>query len=466
MFKKTISRREMLKLTGMAVAGTILASCAPQTTAQPQPTSTTASAAQATATPVAKAASGEVVVLWQPSEFKTDYVTQFQTDHPSITITSVDSSDITKFFAMIAAGTPPDIVRCQAPDIPGYLARNLLKDLTPYFAASTALKADDMMPANDYYKAKSPLEIGSGNIYGMCKDFSPDFTVFAANKPFADAGVPMPDPTKALSYADIADLAAKVTKKEGDRISMWGYGYESGWIDRIWMNNLAELNQSLFSSDYKAIVLSSNPEVVKILKYYYDLAQQNLTANPLNPSPNGWNGTDFTAGILGMMQYGFWYTGDILSNNDTLQSQAVMLPGPTWAGVPRDPTMTATGGVIEADAKNPDAAWLVYEYFMSGQPAIDRAQSGWGVPALKSLMNQIPQQNDFQKQCYQVLQSELNLNTPPLQFNPYLGGADVETSWAKFLEQALRGTITFDAMVTNIETEVNGLIADNVTKIG
>ena len=454
----------MLKLTGTVLAGTILASCgAPAATTQP--TATTGAVVQTTNTPAPKKASGEVVVFHQPSEFSQDQINAFQTANPDITVTLVDSADNTKLYAMIAANTPPDLVRVQAPDIPGYLARKMLKDLTPYFTASAVLKLDDLQPANDYYKAKSPFEIGSGPIYGMCKDFSPDFTVFAAKQPFQDAGVAVPDPATALTYADMATMAQKVAKKDGERITMWGYGYDDAWIDRIWMNNLAETNQSLYSDDFTKMVLSSNADAVKMAKFYFDLAQQNLTPNPLNPSPNGWDGGDFTAGILGLMQYGFWYTGWILSNNSVLNSAAVMLPGPTWAGVRRDPTMTATGMVMEADAKNPDAAWVVFEYYNAGQPALDRAKSGWGVPALKSLIDLIPQENDFQKQCFTLLQGELALNTPPLKFNPYLAGADVSTSWKKFLEQGLRGTISFDDMVKNIESEINTLITDNKAKI-
>ncbi len=337
-------------------------------------------------------------------------------------------------------------------------------DLTPYFEASSVLRLDDLMPANNYYKAESPMKIGSGKIYGMCKDFSPDFTVFAYKKAFEDAGASVPDPAKPPTYAELAELAKKVAKKEGDRVLMWGYGYDDAWIDRIWMNCLAELGQSLYSEDFTKVIIGGNEETLKLAQYYFDLAKENLTVNPINPSPNGWAGGDFTAGLLAMMQYGFWYSA--MAETDTTQGQVVMLPGPTWAGQRRDPTMTATGMVMSAASKNPDAAWVVFEWFNGGQPALDRAASGWGVPALKSMLKLVPQETDFQKQCFQILEGELALETPPLQFNPYLGETEFSNSWKMHLEQALRENITFDQMITNIEGDINTAIADNKAIIG
>ena len=458
MTTKKLSRRDFLRLSSVAAAGSVLASCAkapPAPTEGPPPTSAGPTAAPPTAKPV----SGNVVVFHDVKEFTEEMIAQFESEHPGITIEFVNREEPARLNAMIAAGTPPDLIRVQAPSIPGYLARGLLKDLTPYFEASSVLRLDDLMPANNYYKAESPTKIGTGKIYGMCKDFSPDFTVFAYKKAFEDAGVSAPDPAKPLTYTELAELAKKVAKKEGDRVLMWGYGYEDGWIDRIWMNCLAELGQSLYADDFTKVIIGDNEQTRKLAQYYFDLAKENLSVSPVNPSPNGWAGGDFTAGLLAMMQYGFWYSA--MAETDTTRGQVTMLPAPTWAGQRRDPTMTATGMVMAAESKNPDAAWVVFEWFNGGQPALDRAASGWGVPALKSMLKLVPQETDFQKQCFQILQGELDLETPPLQFNPYLGETEFTNSWKTHLEPALRGEITFDQMINNIEGDINTAIAEN-----
>ncbi|MCK7507913.1 MAG: extracellular solute-binding protein [Desulfobacterales bacterium] len=95
------------------------------------------------------------MMMYSRGEFSEDEQKAFESENAGITVEFVDSMDITRFYAMYAAGSPPDLMRVQAPSIPKFLARKLLFDLTPYFQASQLLKMDDLMPANDYYKAGS-----------------------------------------------------------------------------------------------------------------------------------------------------------------------------------------------------------------------------------------------------------------------------------------------------------------------
>jgi len=445
----------MLKLSGALAASGLLAACVPATPVQPAeaPTAPAPTKAPEAAT---------VVIMHLRHELTEDQENQFEADNPGVLIEFLQE-DPTRFFAMYAAGNPPDLLRTQAPAIPQYLARNMLRDLTPYFETSQVLKPDDLAPANNYYKANSPLDIGQGKIYGMCKDWSPDFTLYAYKKAFADAAIDVPDDTKPLTYDEIFQLARKLTKFEGERVVMWGYGYADWWVDRIWMNMLAELNQSLYAEDFTKINLAGNEEARKAAKYYFDLAKENLVANPLNPSPS-WNGEDFTKGTLALLQYGYWYSA--MAESDVTREQVVMLPAPTWAGVRRDPTMTATGMVMANVTKVPDAAWKVFEWYNGREPAIDRAKSGWGVPALKSMYDLMPTQTPFQQQVQRVLHEEFKYTEFTLQFNPYIGASTVFDSWAKNLDQALRDQITFDQLLENVEAEVNTAIKEGLERIG
>ena len=463
---KKLSRRDVLKLSGTLFGGAILAGCATPTA---EPTEAPVKATEApvadvpTAEPVAKPIEGNVVVMHFLHEFTEDIVNAYQESHPGVTVEVVDGSDATRFYAMYAAGAPPDVYRLQAPSIPGMLARKLLFDLTPYFEASELIDVADLAPANNYYKANSPLEIGSGKIYGMVKDFSPDTTIFANKTLFEAAGLPAPDDTKAMTYQEVMDASKALTVFDGERMVQYGYGYGGGWVDRFWMNILGETDQSLYTSDYSKMVLTTNDDTKAIVKWFYDMAAEKLTPSPKNPSPGGWFGNDFLSNAAAMAQYGFWYSAMALS--DANRDGAMMLPGPTWTGTRRDPTVTATGAIVTSATQNPDAAWSVYEYYHAGQPSIDRAGSGWGVPALKSQWALIPQETDFQKQAYKVLEGELALDTTPLQFNPFIGESVVSTLWSTNLDLALGGTITFDDMLAAIEKETNVAISEGIERI-
>jgi multiple sugar transport system substrate-binding protein len=468
---RKLSRRDLLKLSGPLVGGALLASCAPAATATQspatempaEPTAAPATEAPVTEAPVAGPVSGHVVVMHHLGEFTEDHVAAFQAANPDITLEVVDGMDPTRFFAMYAAGTPPDLYRLQAPSIPGLLARKLLFDLTPYFESSQLIDIPDLAPANDYYKAESPLEIGTGKIYGMCKDFSPDCTIFANTAHFEKAGLPAPDDTKPMTYTEIMDAAKKLTVFDGERMVQYGYGYDAAWIDRFWMNILAELGVSLYEAGYEKMNLTGSEDAKAVVKWFYDLAVEKVTPSPKNPSPAGWFGDDFVGGVASMAQYGFWFSA--MAVGDANKDAVMMLPGPTWAGERRDPTVTATGAIVTSDTQVPDAAWKVFEWYHADQPSIERAGSGWGVPALRSQWSLIPQETDFQKQAYKLLQGELELNTPPLQFNPFIGETVVSNAWNLYLDQALSGTITFDEMLTNIENDTNTAIKEGMDRI-
>ena len=478
-----LSRRQALKVAATLLVGSALAACGAAPTATPvpptKPPAAPAAAAEPTKAPAAvppppptntpvpaptKApASGKVVIMHKRAELSEAEQAQFEKANPTIKMELIEiPGDNTRFYAMYAAGAPPDLLRTQAPAIPNYLARKMLKDLSPFFEISSVLKPADLAAPNNYYRATSPTSVGTGSYYGMCKDWSPDFTLFLNKKVFADAGVTVPDDTKSLTYDDIFALATKLTKMEGNRTVRWGYGYGDWWVDRIIMNMIAEKKVDLYADNFTKIVISGNDVTKAAFKYYYDIAKANVVANPLNPSPT-WNGEDFTKGTIGILQYGYWYSAS--AESDITKGQVVTLPAPTWAGVRRDPTITATGMVMTAPTKVPEAAWKVFEWYNGQEPAVTRAKSGWGVPPLKSFYSMMPKDTPYAQQVQKVLQGELTLETPPLQFNPFIGESTVADTFAKYLQPALKGDITFEQMIKNIETDINAAIKDGVSRM-
>ena len=456
MDSKKLSRRDFLRMSALTAAGMTLAGCARPT---PEPTEVPAAEEPAAEAPAAEApapAEANVVMMHQRNELSEDEEAQFEADYPGITIELIEGDD-NEFLARIAAGSPVDLRRTQAPAVPQFLNRDLMYDLTPYFGASDVLKTDDLAPANAYYMANSPTSIGEGKIYGMCKDWSPDFTLWAFTDAFEEAGVDLPDDTTVPTYAEVADLAQRLTVFEGDRIARWGYAYADGWIDRIWMSLLDETGQSLYAEDFASINLTGNDAVKELAQYFFDLASNNFVANPLNPSAS-WIGDDFTRGLVGLIQYGYWFGG--MAESDVTASKVVMLPAPTWTGKRLDRTITATGMFMVSQTEVPDAAWQAFEWYNGKEPAEARAASGWGVPALKSMYDMMPNETEFEQQKRRVLQGELDLETPPIQFNPYIGAEVVAQTWNLYLEQALSGDMTLDELLATVEEEVNVAIQE------
>lgn len=487
-----LSRRRFLKGLAAGMGATVLAACgAPNPAVEPATTSVPAAATSApaavaetsvaatsapaaeTTTAVAAAAappaatvssfgSGSVTLtlMYNENEFSNAEIQTFIDKNPGIKIERVPWEGAgTRFKAMLAAGKPPDVFRTDGFTMPSLVKRDVCLDLTDRFQQSEALKADNLAPPIKYYTVE-------GKIYGLAKDWSPDHSMFAYNTAFEEAGLPVPDPTKALTYGDIAQMAPKLTKREGNRTLRVGWTYEAGWFARTIERILAEQGEKMYAPDFSKVILKDNPKAVEAIKYFYDRSKENVTWNPLNPDPS-WIGDDFTKGLVGLVSYGYWFSGMLAATTDSpVLGKVTMLPAPTWAGKRLNPTVTAAGTAVAKATKNPDAAWKLFEYYCSGEPAVARAKSGWGIPALKSLYPLMPSQTPFQKQVQTVLQDELKYANESLDVNPYYEDTVFTTSWTKNLEQALRGTISFDQLVANIEKEVNTAIDEGKTSYG
>lgn len=460
-----LTRRQLLKQSGALALTTLLAACAPATLSQrtASPSAQEQSPAlPSTAAPAVIAGTTTVVFMTNRDDFPEEQEKQFEAANPHIQIEYLPF-DVIQLNALHAAGKGPDLLRAEAPAIPQYLVRNMLLDLSPYFATSKMLRPTDLLPANDYYKANSPFEIGKGKAYGMCKDWSPDLTLFANKQAFEEAGIDLPSTSAPLSYAALFQIAKKLTQFKEGKLQRWGYSYPEEWIDRIWMNMLAEQGESLYTEDLTKLNLLGSTTSYTIAKHFFGLAKENIVYNAAHPMQVDWPGLDFIAGKIGLIQYGYWFSA--MADSESTQGQVVMLPAPTWSGQRRDPTVSATGTVILASTKVPDVAWQVFEWYHGGQPAVERAKSGWGVPALKSLVDLIPNQTAFQQQAQEILREERMHAGTILQFNPFLEADAFPASWSKNLKLALANNITFDKMLEQIEQEVNTTIQATIARM-
>jgi multiple sugar transport system substrate-binding protein len=489
-----LSRREFLKYATLTSGAAVLAACTQATpekivetvevpvmqteivkeTVEVKETVKETVVVEATAAPTQapqpKKVEGKVVVMHARNELTEEEQTQFETDNPGITIEFIQS-DGNRFSAMMAAGTPPDMYRTVASSVAPALIKKQVLDLTPYFQVSSVLKIDDLAPANRAYWAEDALHLGVGKIYGITKDWSPMQTLFINTELFEKAGLDIPADDQFMSVAESGELARKLTQREGDRTLVWGFGGDPvDWnVDlNVWAH-VAEtegVNSSnrylgvLYDEVFTKINLTSNEKIKEAFKFYFDLAKERAMSSPVDPS-SGWSGQDFADGKVAIAVEGYWFGA--MAETDITRGKVKALPSRRWAadGKPLD-ACTATGAMISATTPNPDATWRVFEWYHGEQPAIARAKSGWGVPALMSLYSYLPMETEYDKQRYKVLQWELenvDCGTPIPQI-PWGTSYWFTQLWNKQMEPAYRDEITYDEALVSLESEINGLLSD------
>jgi multiple sugar transport system substrate-binding protein len=443
-----ISRSDLLRGAGVAVAGASLWG-----------------PALARAIPRRRLAPTKIVVMSQElttgkGNPGTPSTKDFEDTHPNIQIELLNV-DPARFQAMMAAGQPPDIWRTQAPLIPQWAKRGQLLNLDRYFRASDLIHSSQLTPANDYYRYRNG-KIGVGPRYGMVKDWSPDETVWVRTDLFKGTGIQLPGPTDAWTYDDLWEIALKLKQKKGFRWTL-DVANSYAWIDRHVMVQLASIGKSLYPKDFSRINLTNNPAAMTAFRYSFRYSQHKLDLGPENPNSDGWSGPGYVAGKIPMTQYGYWFLGMITDSGGAGSKNSRLLIAPTWKrGKHLDPTITATGWVISARTKNPDATWEVFEWYMGGKPARDRAGIGWGVPAQRALFDRLPTKTAVQRNAKKTLLHELPASRVVLQYNPYLVGlADntaVATAYQKYLGDAAKGRMSFESFMKKVESDTNRAI--------
>jgi multiple sugar transport system substrate-binding protein len=433
-----IGRRQLMLTAALAVAVPMLA------------VGTIGAAAQTTLT-----------VMAGPQEFTEAMIADFEAKNPDIKVNLI-LHDPTRLNTMLAAGNPPDIATGAAVASANINARGLATDLTPYLAASTVLKEDDLAPVNDSFRWDG-TQSGQGPIYGIVKDFSQDATLWYNTALFDAAGVPYLSETEAITYDELLEIAKKLTVSNGGTTTVYGAGLEWAWnlygpISAMVMQQ----GGSLFNDELTEINLTS-PEARKAFQWYVDFAKAGVGPTSLDPLPDVSDYGTFAAGRMAITQDGYWFGGNFAS--DEAMQTVKMAPAPVMGDTRASPTYAGMGWWIPEQAKNKDAAWKVMEYFMAGPPAVTRAESGWGLPGLTSLMSQLPQGKPWQKAAHGTALNELQYSVP-LPDSPYISSDLINATLDKYLQAAIKGEMSVDDATAAAQEELNKVLAQGKDQIG
>ncbi len=395
----------------------------------------------------------KVTVMYNANEFTADHVKQFEAENPDIKIVKLET-DTARFMAMNAAGNPPDIMRCNGDWIPYLVTHKMVLAIDKYVAKAKYLKKADFEPIIDNFKYK-------GKLYGFVKDWSPTLIGYYNQEAFTEAGVPFPSATKPMSYQQMADAARKLQKMDGDRIVRRGLAFWPGDINAQLLQTLIGMGDSLYTKSGSKIVLTKNPNVKAVCKFFYDLAKEKVIPSPISPSET-WEGSLFPGGRIGMIIYGYWY-GAMCEGEQTKGKIGVMA-APQWDLKQKriSPSFNICGGFISSKSKNKEAAFRVFDWFFGGAPAKERATSGWGVPAQKSLIGLVPTDTQLGKERAANLAEEMKyVSLGSAMGSRYILPDIYDNSMRKNFELALKGDISFDQFLANAEKEINKAIADN-----
>ncbi len=351
----------------------------------------------------------------------------------------VPSDYDTKLKTLAAAGNLPDLFWSGEAGIRAYNEAGMLSDLTGYLEEYPQLTEGILDGVLDF-----------GNFDGKQVAFPKDWTSYVMYlnlDMFKEAGVEVP--TNDWTIDEYKDLAAKLTKKSGDRVDVYGTAinnYRADWVN--WMGNYG----AEWFKDGKSNI--SSPEALQGLKLMSDLIEAGSAPSPGSVSSTGESEDRlFIIGKVAMYPSGRWVIPSFRSEVD-FEWDAREMPQGTTRTCPFICSMVC----IADTSENKDAAANLLSYQMSDEGLALVMESALSLPAYSDLM-----------------ENENYVNTPPsadafINSSKYLGNASqLEASktgkWSEYssiitahLSDAFEGKISIEEAVEKIDEQANSTV--------
>ena len=325
--RKQSTRREFLKLVGVTGVGLVAAACTtPPASAPAAPTVESAAPTAVLEAPAAKEAVS-LNVWWGTSPTVKAEAGVFTQANPDISINLVDIGDTVygnqKYLTAVAGGTGPDVAYQNRHTFSQFASRKLYLDVTELFAA-------DGLKADDYYPVQFSEVNWQGKLYGLPQATDTRF-LFWNKAHFKEVGL---DPeTPPVNWDELAAFAQKLTQKDGDKISRfgflpWGVG-NPYWIPFV-------CNAAPLIADEGRRIPSDSAEWVQALQWMVDFYEKYAGgAGTANAFLQGYQSSaldPFASGKLSMLINGNWSIGTYATLPDLDFGMAAYPVGPSAKG--------------------------------------------------------------------------------------------------------------------------------------
>ena len=405
-----------------------------------------------------------ITFMCTEADLPKEFVDQFNAENPDINLVRVEE-DWTKWATEAMAGTASDLNRLgSGTDIAYYVNRGLLYDMTDMLKNSKVVRWDDIDKEGCSSFRYDGKEIGKGSFYGLPKDYN-NIGMITYNKEMFDAaGIPYLSETEPITYDELYELAKKLTVKDASgNVVTWGYDYSSYWVKFLVSDMATAQNLSLYNEDGSA--MNEDPRVRDLWKYWARFQVENISTNVNNPSP-GWAGSAFQSDRVAMVQLGYWFGAQLMANKD-FNTKYGWAPTPILKkGAPRvTNNLGATGIVMFAGTKHPKEAFRVFEWYMGGAYGKERAETGWGIPPLKSLAALLPEDNHYNASRKAIAFDDTKYMVP-WQASPYITTGMYDASWKANIDDLVLGKIDYDQFVDKFYAGVNEALKLGMEEMG
>jgi ABC-type glycerol-3-phosphate transport system substrate-binding protein len=364
--KKSLSRREFLRLSALGTTGLILASCGGQAAPAPaeKPDEAPAAASEGEEAPGEAPAAATVLIRYQSREpemaggilqlWETFYP-KFQEENPGIEVEFLPDpggggQDRTeKALAQMVAGDAPDLTEWCCAESTLFMQKGETLDLQPLIDRDA-----EEVNLDDYYPGQfNPWKDENGNIHLMPR-FTGTQVIYYNKDMFDKAGVEYPSAEwGAWNFDDYVEIGKKFVKTEQPQIwATSNYGYGANWLSQYLIRGFG--GNMVDPEDNDRCGLCDEPAIEALNWIHKGIWEDQTFA--YGSSLGGLGVLQLFLGErIPMMEMGPWNLGPVVEGARFKWDVAPMPDGP--AG----PTthQSVDGTMIWRGTKNPEESWLL-----------------------------------------------------------------------------------------------------------
>lgn len=368
-----------------------------------------------------------------PDEIASTRVDEFRRQHPEVDLRITEGAfDVQQFLSAVASGRPPDLVYLDREGVGSYAHRGALQPLTTCIARAGI----DM---GDYREAAVEQVTVDGEVYAV-----PEFTILPVvlinDKAAADAGV-APADIDLSDPAALAELGAKMTRREGGKLTRLGFHPKVPDFYPLWV---AAGGGRILSDDGQTVELDSAParEALAYAKGVFDAAGGYPAVKSFNDSWDFFGEkNEFATDQVGIMPMENWYLNVLAEVSPdapvTVRAFEDRQGNPlSWAG--------GSSWAIPKGAKHVDAACDFIATMTAADTWVAAARARAGARAEEKLpftgiytANKVADQRIFtevyrpsgRRWVDDAVKVVLSLQDDALGTPPSPAGAEVKTEW-------------------------------------
>ncbi|GIQ64962.1 sugar ABC transporter substrate-binding protein [Paenibacillus cisolokensis] len=293
-----------------------------------------------------------------------DKIKRFNESHPNIevqmTLLPWDET-FRKIELSLASNDPIDLFYWDVPAYAWY-KKGLFKNLQPYFDRDLNMEE---------YNAElfEPFKFDGKNMYVAPENYQ-TLTLYYNKTAFDNAGLDYPNAD--WTWEDVLEAAKKLTIREGNRVTQYGFDATAMGTWWAWMSLSAAQGGKLVEDVHEPTKITLNtPETTAALQFLQDMIYKHKVSPDVATKDS--MGLNFQTGKIAMYVGGDWDLGTLREITDF---EWDMAPLPKW-GEGRATPYFMGGYVMAENTKHPEEAWEFIKWTMTENQKTLANQHSW-----------------------------------------------------------------------------------------